>query len=234
MAVGCSHGVHIDRDAEKAVIGFRDRYKPQTVIHLGDFVDLAAFMSSAKGSVNEGEDIPPDIESGLDFLEKLRPTLVFIGNHEDRIYGLAQKHPDATKRFAAAKVIEGMENCCEKLKAEFVEEYSILTSWRRIGDLSLGHGFMFNEMAIRDHAELVGKCLIAHLHRVGQERGRRIGGATGYCVGTLANIPAMRYAKAHKATTKWSLGFAWGEYCDTETIVRLEQRADSGEWRLPL
>jgi len=45
MAVGCSHGDQIDPDARKAVLVFKERWKPDMTIHLGDFLDLAAFRS---------------------------------------------------------------------------------------------------------------------------------------------------------------------------------------------
>jgi len=41
---------------------------------------------------------------------------------------------------------------------------------------------MYNEQAIKHHAETYGQCVIAHLHRVGWERARTLDGASGYCV----------------------------------------------------
>ena len=84
--------------------------------------------------------------------------------------------------------------------------------------------------------EVVGKCVIAHLHKPGQVRARRLEGATGVCVGTLANIPAMAYAKTQKSRCAWNHGFVFGEYCEgkgAETISWLIEKGTNG-WRLPI
>lgn len=82
MAVGCSHGNHIDPVAAAAVVKFRESWKPTTVVHLGDFVDTAAFRKGARGGSDESEPVGPDIDAGCKFLQQLRPTIVLNGNHE--------------------------------------------------------------------------------------------------------------------------------------------------------
>jgi len=47
--------------------------------------------------------------------------------------------------------------------------------------------------------------------------GRIVGALMGYSVGTLADIPAMGYAKARRATSAWSGGIVCGEYRDGES-----------------
>lgn len=69
LAVGCSHGIHADSRAIEAVIKFREDYKPETCVHLGDFCDTAAFRAGARGTNDESEPIQPDVDGGLDFLK---------------------------------------------------------------------------------------------------------------------------------------------------------------------
>lgn len=232
MAVGCSHGHLADRHALRTVLKFKKDYKPELSIHLGDFFDLAALRSGAKGTKDEGADIDHDLKSGLNFIEKYEPRILFMGNHDDRISRL-QNHPKAIVAFCAGKIMGEVTDFCYKYKVDLVP-YGIQDGWRPLGNYLFGHGYMYNEMAIRDHAESFGNCVIAHLHRTGEERGRRFGGATGYCVGSLADIPALEYAKIRRSTLKWNLGFAWGEYCDDAISINLCRRADNGDWRLPL
>ena len=76
MAVGCSHGDQIDPEARKAVLMFKERWKPDTTIHLGDFLDLAAFRSGAISDPNSSDraaSISDDLSAGIDFLHELRP-----------------------------------------------------------------------------------------------------------------------------------------------------------------
>ena len=76
MAVGCSHGDQIDPEARKAVLTFRDRWKPDTTFHLGDFLDLAAFRAGAVNDPNSSDraaSVSDDLSAGIDFLHELRP-----------------------------------------------------------------------------------------------------------------------------------------------------------------
>lgn len=231
MAVGCNHGPFIDAGARRAVLEFKESYRPQMMIHLGDFCDQTALRAGAHGTKDQSRSIQDDLTAGLDFLKEIEPQWIFEGNHEDRIHRY-QGHFDAVKSFAANRIMQDLENLRVKLKAEIIP-YDIDKGWRELGNHLFGHGYMFNEAAIRDHAELVGNCVIAHLHRTGEERGRRRGGATGYCIGLLADIPLLDYAKTHKATAKWQNAFAYGEWTDGATTVNLVKRADNGQWRLP-
>jgi hypothetical protein len=94
IAFGCSHGKAIRPDARAAVLCMIERWKPDTIIHLGDWADLTAFRAGAKGSADESAPILPDIDAGLDFLTDARCNVVMMGNHEERIHRLAG-HPNS-------------------------------------------------------------------------------------------------------------------------------------------
>ena len=47
MAVSCSHGHLADAKATKAALEFKKRFKPDTTLHLGDAIDLAALRAGA-------------------------------------------------------------------------------------------------------------------------------------------------------------------------------------------
>lgn len=230
LAVSCSHGHLADPTAIEAVLKFRKEWKPHFTAHLGDFLDLAALRSGAKASPDEAESLFDDFKAGFDFLRELRPNQIFFGNHEHRITNLAQHH-NAVLSFACGKALGEIGDLAVKLKAEVVP-YDIEKGWRRLGDTLLGHGYMFSSHALTDHATTFGKCIIGHLHIVGQAVGFRPGAPQAYCVGTLANIPGMGYARTRKATLRWSQGFAFGEYCDDETVVWLNEKGST--WRSPL
>ena len=232
LAVGCSHGLHADPKALAAVLKFRDSYKPAHVVHLGDFIDTTAFRSGAKGSSDESEPVQPDVDGGLDFLEKLRPTLTLAGNHEARLWRLA-KSPNAIIAHCATTVIGEIHDTCKSLKSEFVE-YDGVYQGRIIGGYRFMHGVMFGENAIRDHAECFGNVVHAHTHRAGVAKGRREDNPTGYCVGTLTRRGAMEYASCRRSTLSWSGGFVWGEVTDNAAVLWLhEQPSNLAEWRLP-
>ena len=167
MAVGCSHGDQIDPDARKAVLMFKERWKPDTTIHLGDFLDLAAFRSGAISDPNSSDraaSISDDLSAGIDFLHELRPQHILYGNHEARLYKLASS-PNALAAHAATLTIQAIEKTAKELKAKLYPYH--IRSFYELGGTKFLHGYMYNEQAIKHHAETYGQCVLAHLHRVG-------------------------------------------------------------------
>lgn len=233
LALGCSHGLHADPVAIAAVLKFREQFNPDTCIHLGDFVDTTAFRSGAKGTSDESEPVQPDVDGGLDFLEKLRPTLVFAGNHEDRINRLISS-PNAIVSHCAQCVLKEIEATCKKLKADYVP-YTGVNQGRIIGDYRYCHGVLYGENATRDHAETFGNIVHAHTHRTGMAKGRRSDRPTGFSVGTLTRSGAMEYAKLRRSTLSWAQGFVFGYYTDTGSQLYLHEHPhDAHDWKLPL
>lgn len=234
LVVGCSHGKHIDPAARKAVLDFKARFKPQRVVHLGDFCDTAAFRSGCKGTADESERIEPDIDGGLTFLAETGTTDVLCGNHEDRLWHMAHS-PNAVVSYAAMKAIEGIREHCRKRRATLIE-YAGTFQKIQIGNFALLHGYMYGENAIRDHAEAHGNVIHAHTHRPGIATGRRDDHPIGICVGTLTARRGMEYAKSRRATLSWGQGFAWGEYCDNFATFNLclgPQEQNGNRWILP-
>lgn len=222
MAVGCNHAKMACPITVQAALDFKKHLEPDKTIHIGDIFDATCWRSGAINNPDEGESIDEDIQAGLLFLDQLEPNLVFLGNHDIRPW--EQRHSlKAIVRHAAESFTQQVSGFVRnELKAELVDHYDITRSWRELGDCLIGHGFMFNENAIRDHAEYHGKsCIIAHLHRQGMEQARSALGATGYCIGYLGNPEAFSYANRNRAKAKWTRGWAWGEYTDNETIVNL-------------
>ena len=237
LAVGCSHGHHADQALLRRVLAFKARWKPTTTIHLGDAIDLACLRNGSAGTADESVDPEGDLQDGLAFLHQLEPRLYFLGNHEARLNTLMES-PKAIVSALAARVMGQITDQAKRMKCEVVD-YNFQNGWRQIGDTLFGHGYMVNEQAVRDHAEAVcggsaTKVIIAHLHRVTQAEGRNRAHPTGYCVGWLGDRDAMGYAANRRATTSWSRGFAWGEYCADETMVWLAKETKAGDFKLPV
>jgi predicted phosphodiesterase len=231
LCVSCSHGHLGDKSAQEAVLKFQDSYKPETVIHLGDYIDSTAFRSGARGTKDEAEMILPDLRAGLLFLERLRPTHVLNGNHDIRCWDL-RGHPNAILSYAASSVVNEILTLRDKLGFRLVEEYGI-DHYLRFGDATFTHGTWYNQLAVRDYAEHYGKCVMGHLHRVQEMSGRRVDSPTAYCVGYLGDAKKFTYADRRREKSTWSQGFGWGEYSDKECIVNLCRKSKNG-WRLPL
>lgn len=232
MAVGCSHGGLADPKALDAVLRFRDKWKPDCVIHLGDAFDTTAFRSGAKGTSDESEPVRPDLDAGIQFLKSYRPNVLTCGNHEDRLWNL-RSHPSAIVSELAMSIVTEIQTECERMKCKLIPYH--FKQFHQLGDTKFFHGTLFNEMCCRDHAEAYGNCVFAHAHRPGMAYGRRFDSPLGVCVGTLLDPARANYAKSRRATLGWGQGFAWGEYCDTRTVTWLHvQPQNQTEWVLPI
>jgi hypothetical protein len=228
LVCGCSHGKLADRTALDAVLKFKDGFKPSKTIHLGDAFDTAAFRSGAKGGADEVESVEDDMMAGCSFIDKLRPDLFFIGNHEYRWYKDA-KRPNALISHAATKTIRELRDFMAEIGCEFVEDYH-WDAWRMLGSYKVGHGISFNENAVRDHAERAGNCIIAHLHRQEVAHGRRLDHPTCVSVGYLGDPNKFGYADLWPGKMKWNAGWLYGEYTEGETKWQLH-RHDTPETR---
>lgn len=227
MALGCSHGNFADPEAIAAVLKFKKDFKPHRVIHLGDFIDLSAFMGGTDG---EGEKVRPDLDAGLDFLRDLEPTDVLSGNHEDRLWR-DLKSRNELRVLAAETAIEEIETTVLKLHAQL---YPYSGVWQRmqIANYMFTHGTVYGENAPRDMAEMYGNVIFAHTHKTGQMTGRRIDCPQGISVGTLTRKGAMDYAKNRRATLSWSQGIVYGEYNDTHLHPILHSQNPDSKWRI--
>lgn len=236
MAVGCVHSVYACPEAQKAVLRFRDLWKPHTVVDLGDVHDFTAFRSGAKGTPDEMADLGKDFQAGVDWLKRYRPTHRTEGNHDVRMRELCSD-PRAIVSHCATIVAENLRQI-DEANGTLVRPYCQDEGWWRFGDTDFGHGWAFNENALRDHAETYGKCVIAHLHRPGEMPGRHKTRPTAWCVGTLADPKKLHYAVRRRNWLTWAHGLVQFEYNHRECHVWLtRQKCNHGskeEWRFPL
>jgi predicted phosphodiesterase len=242
LAVGCSHGDYLCPVAADAVCRFRDRFAPDYLIHLGDIFDTRNFRSGAAGTADEAEDVAPDLEAGDQFLRRLRPTHIRLGNHDDRLWKFLH-HPSGIVRDCASRIIRDIYKTVDELKAQLYPYAGVFDATDpkarlKIGDYLFVHGTYYGENAIRQHAEAFGNTVHAHIHRTGAMKGRRGDNPTGLSVGTLANIPALDYAKTRGSTLAWNQGFVWGYVSNGKRprcqLYLHEQPRGETEWVLPL
>jgi hypothetical protein len=210
MAVGCSHGELADKNIQKQLLAFRDRFKPEVRFELGDLVDTAAFRAGARGTPSENTKIEPDEFAAFRWLQQYEPTHIAWGNHDWRLVKFMASQ-NAILSYASAKLWHGLQTEAAKLHAKTVP-YDIEEGWFDMGGTYWGHGYWYNEASVRDHSEyLGGPCVIAHLHRAEQSEGRTRFGSNSFCVGLTAEPKKMEYARYRRATSRWTHGCVFGE-----------------------
>jgi len=99
-----SHGDGINLKAEKAVLKFKDDFKPHHIVHLGDAWDFACLRKGASDE-ERGINSKRDFDMGCDFLKKLfkgrAKSKTFIwGNHDWRIVEAMENNHALTADYA--------------------------------------------------------------------------------------------------------------------------------------
>jgi predicted phosphodiesterase len=243
MAVSCSHARYVDKEAWNHVLKFKERFSPDTILHLGDFIDLSALMGNGAGSGSDGDEVTPDIDTGLVHLKQLmagcKDPYILCGNHEDRAWKLAHSKNSVTA-YCAHKIINAIEDTAKDLKARLIP-YTGIEQMVDIADCGFTHGTIYNETASRDMAESYcnGKrrrIIFGHSHKVAIQSARTHHGGTGYNIGTLTQRGALDYAKTRRSTFAWNQCVFYAEYCESlnQSSVNLSTRSHGEVWRMPV
>lgn len=233
LAVGCSHGEFIDWNAANAVLKFREKFKPDTIVHLGDAFDFACLRSGARANPEDSDNVnAPDLGPGFEFLERLDPTHYVWGNHEARVSDFAE-HWNARYSTLGSYIREDIRRFSRKHGILVKENWDNRT-WFQFGNYKWGHGTLFGVNYLKDSARAFGNCVVVHAHHPGIATAERDDGVRALSPGCLRTIETASYAKSRKATLGWGHGFIWGEYNETQAMLWLHsQPPGQKEWRLP-
>lgn len=212
---------------------FVDRYKPDLRVDLGDILDTAAFRSGARGTSDEAREIAPDFNAGVKWIRRYRPTHIAWGNHDIRLLKLATA-PQAIVAHAATQLWNDLQLTADEVGAKTVP-YDIELGWFKFGGYYYGHGYMYNVSAVRDHAEMLGgPVVMAHVHRPEEVRARTLNQQSSFCVGTLADVHKLEYARHRRATLQWGHGCVFGEVSEDQSKLWLAKSAPGEPIQFPL
>ena len=199
MAVSCSHGANIDDIAAQAAVRLRQRWKPDTVVHLGDWIDTACWRHGAQGTPDESADPEADMNAGFKFIRELGPTHLCPGNHDIRPMRFIE-HKDARIAHAAQKCIQAIDTGFRRMGIKVLPDWNVWDQWV-FGDVAYTHGFKFNVNAARDTAIAMGRSVVfGHTHKVMQQHVDSLREHYGICVGALCQFRNMDYAAARAST----------------------------------
>lgn len=225
------HGDQQDPDACNVFLSFLEQWKPDLRIHGGDNWDFRPIRAGAKEDERR-ESMREDFNAGKTFLEKMRATHFLCGNHDWRMWKLA----DSGCGPAADLAMEGIEKInalMDYLHCQLLP-YDKRKGVLRLGDTLFLHGMRAGENAVRRTVQDYGGFSISmgHIHAVdfvslpGLDR-PRIGMANG-CL-CLYDMP---YNSASPGTMRYENAFSYGVYNDEECIS-WQARKRNGKWFLP-
>jgi hypothetical protein len=228
VAVGDNHGALVSRGDADAFLEFNRTFKPSLKVHLGDNFDFANLRRGADPR-EEGDDMDPDLTAGFMFLEKFRPNVFLLGNHDWRLWKAMSDSRGLVRQFAK-DTISQIDRACAQMKCR-VLPYHSRDGVYKCGNLSFLHGYHAGVGAIAQHARIYRGSIFGHLHCNGQVSERGIDRPTAYCVGGLGDHAKMEYAAQRTATLAWGPGWAYGVINEKtgNYVVRIATKLD-GRW----
>lgn len=207
VAVGDNHGALVHRADADAFFDFCKSFKPHIKVHLGDNWDLANLRRGADPR-EEGDDMEPDLTAGFMFLDRFKPNVFLLGNHDWRLWKAMQDARGLVRQFAK-DTISKIEKTCNWMNCR-VLPYHSREGVYKYGNLSFVHGYHAGVGAIAQHARIYRNVVLGHLHTCGSVSERGVDSPTAYCVGGLGDHSKMEYAAQRTATLAWGPGWAYG------------------------
>ena len=189
-------------------------FKPDHRICLGDMFDLRALRKGIGREESDAyDDLVSDMTAGYMWLDRLKPTVFLNGNHEHRIYRVAEEAANGLVREYAKDGVKKLETHLRKMGCK-VYPYHYDKGVHALGKVRFVHGYVASINAVKVTSEVYsppgGATLMGHLHRIEAIHAVRHGGAQGYSGGCLADIPRLHYAAHRHATMRWARGWLYG------------------------
>jgi hypothetical protein len=233
VAVGDNHGDKCDPIAFEGFKQFLKEFKPQHRVHLGDCFDFRSLRRGVSSNDNEShESLYEDVESGIEFIEAMKPTVFLYGNHEDRLAQLYNNSSSGVVRDYANDLDQKIKSNLKTLGCKKIYPYHADLGVHRIGPISFVHGYTCNRYAIEEHATHYGTAggavIMGHIHRIGSANAKKHGGVVGFSGGCMCLKKEMEYAKNRLATSQWGLGWTYGVIEGNEWKVWQAHRFNDG------
>lgn len=231
VAAGDVHGDMKDDSAIEILHEFTADFKPHKRIFIGDLWDFRAMRGKAD-EADKRESMQEDFAAGLEFLREWKPHHFIQGNHDFRLFKLAERATGLIKDLAEQGVRD-VEKTCKALKCE-LRPYHRRDGVVQIGFLKFLHGFYCGKTAAKQHLEVYHHCVFGHTHAVNVACGPSLYGAVyAHNIGCLCSLD-MEYDAQRPDGLKQEHGFAYGWINEKTGSYRIEQaKPIDGKWITP-
>jgi len=204
-----NHGSMIHQESLKVLLKFKADWKPHYTIHLGDNFDFAPLRGGASPDEKAGG-LSEDYTAGIAFLDHFKPNYLTLGNHDDRIWQMANTTTNGVLREHCLGLAQSAERQFTKRKIKWIS-YKVGNFLRLPeGGPKFIHGFHSGVNPAKMHFERYGPCVHGHVHTPNQYTGRHIDGGEAFSIGCIGDIDQMEYADRYTAKLGWRQGFAYG------------------------
>lgn len=223
------HGDQQDKAAVKALHRATDAFKPKLRIFGGDLIDARPLRKGASPE-ERSESMLIDWRKGLEFISAWKPTHMLMGNHDQRLWDLAEADKGIETDYAW-KGIQELESRLEKEKCEWLPYHK--RSVFRFGHMKCLHGYYHGMYAARQHASTYGACLFGHTHTIDEFSVPGLERRVARGAGCLCNLD-MKYNSRMPSSLRHAHGFVLGVVNEkTGNYWTMQAEEVDGKWVIP-
>lgn len=215
------HGIEQHKRTVHAFLSFVKEFKPELKVFGGDLWNLAALRRQA----DEHEKVirlKEDFLAGIEFLKEYKPSILMIGNHDQRLY-------DAVKRERVNRTgwLSELADTYLKQFHEFVDAngikiypYEKKKGIFRVHGMAFAHGFGSGGMLSQNMAETYGDIIHGHGHKIERTTAMHSGHAvTAFQSGCLCRDD-MEYTRADLGSLRQEQGWVYGVLGKINEVVQ--------------
>jgi hypothetical protein len=212
IAMGDNHGHLACDDTLDAIMEGVSRYKPKVRVHLGDNWDMTCLRKGIENGSKEAIDnLREDMDAGIKWIRRYRPTHFLFGNHEWRVYDLLHNTDSMSKARKAQDVIDEMKRELRAVGCKVIKPYDVRDCKITIEGIDFIHGMSHGRNALLQDQATYGTpghgFAMGHLHREEQLNYQHIDGGAAFLCGCAMDISLANYALRRSATLRWQNGF---------------------------
>jgi len=202
------HGDQQDKAAVKALLKATESFKPHLRIFGGDLFDLRPLRRGCSQE-ERSESMMTDWRKGLEFISLWKPTHLLLGNHDQRLYDLAENDSKGIEQDYAFKGVQELEDRLDKHKTEWLPYHK--RSVFQFGHMKCLHGYYHGMSAARSHALTYGACLFGHTHTIDEYAIPGLERRVARGAGCLCKTD-MHYNSRTPSSMRHANGFILGTY----------------------
>lgn len=228
LICGDSHGDHLDLRAAEALFAFKKEYKPDTLVHLGDALDLACMRNGASKE-DLALSLKQDFKEGCDFLKeffkgKAENKIFLWGNHDQRLLDVMGSSSAIAADHAETMYLEFVRvlKRCGVDKADGF--YDSRSGVAELYPFRFVHGYSCAQNTAKFHAEKYGgkfPCVVfGHTHYSGYWREITYDRIDAYACSCMCDIDPS-YASRNTSKLRHSIGWLFGWYDDDDGSYQL-------------
>jgi hypothetical protein len=223
------HGDLQNREANEVLFKFVNLWKPHIRICGGDLWDFRPLRKKASEDERR-ESLVKDFNAGMTWLDRFKPHYFLRGNHDERLWDLAQNGTGVAADFAHQGIME-IERKMSVLRCNMLP-YDKRKGIVRIGSLKVIHGFFSGVNAARRTALTYGSVLMGHGHGISHTSIEGLDNRIGRMIGCLCELD-MPYNRHLIGSLLHRHGFAYGIIGPHGTYHVWQAEKVGSTWYLP-